>query len=91
MQNYVSLVEMPTFAIYWTDEQRAEAQKVIDDMNRRILDGTFESKGLEDEPVIDDKKLWKELRRAGYTVEQTEEIIARVYCGQTLDSAMQSV
>lgn len=82
-------VEMPTFAIYWTDEQRAEAQKVIDRINSE-----------EDFVVIDDpepiklqmpRKVYRDLKAEGYTTKQIQEIMARVYCGQTLDSAMQSV
>ena len=89
-------VEMPTFAVFWTDEQRADAQKGIDEMNRHILDRTFADyvKQKYPEPYtidIDYNKLGKQLRSAGYTVDETEEIIARVECGQTVDSAMQTV
>lgn len=92
----IALVEMPTFAVFWTDEQRAEAQRGIDEMNRHILDGTFVDyvKQKYPEPYtidIDYKDLSRQLKREGYTVAQIEEIIARVECGQTLDSAMQSV
>ena len=82
-------VEMPTFAIFWTEEQIAEAQKVIDRINN------------EDDFVITDdpepimlqmpRKVYKDLKAEGYTTKQIKEIMARVYSGETLDSAMQTV
>lgn len=35
--------------------------------------------------------IWNQLKAEGYTSDQIEEILARYYSGQTLDSAMQSV
>lgn len=41
--------------------------------------------------IIDEVKIKKMLKSDGFTKNQIEEIIAKFYCGYTLDSAMQSV
>ena len=39
----------------------------------------------------EERDLIRQLKEAGFTKIEIEEIIARVECGQTLDSAMQTI
>lgn len=49
-----------------------------------------EQKG-ETKMTREERDLIRQLKEEGFTKEEIEEIIARVTCGQTLDSAMQTI
>lgn len=76
---------LPMWCLEWPDNEIEEAKRIA------IEDAENEKKIKDDPIVIDEKDIRKQLKEAGFYKAEISEIIRRVYEGQSLDSAMQTI
>lgn len=77
---------LPQWCLLMSDEQIEKSKKTLIN-EAKNLKPKYESKPI----VVDEPKIKKMLKSDGFTKSQIEEIIAMLYCGYTMDNAIQSV
>lgn len=81
---------LPTWCMSWSDEEIAKAKADVIHDSARVAD--IEDDYLDDDDAEMDayvEEVIPQLRRAGYTRSQIDQIVNDLYAGRTLDYAMQ--
>lgn len=78
---------LPTWYLNMDDNDIEEAKQIVRDaMKTRRVDRVVEDDYYED---IDERSLRSDLRREGFSGTDIDEIVAMIYNGHTVDSAIQ--
>lgn len=84
---------LPTWYLYRSDKEIEETKRFLIEQSAHTNPVT-----VVDDYDVDIKKqeeieahIVRQLKKKGFTRKQVDEILARYYSGQTLDSAMQSI
>jgi len=84
---------LPTWYVYRSDKEIEETKKFLIEQSARtnpvaVIDDY--DKEIEKQEEME-AHIVRELKKDGFNRKQIDEILARYYSGQTLDSAMQSI
>ena len=85
------MVELPEWCKDWSEEEKRNAAYAIANCHEWTIEEIEAAEEERRANMIDEDELIDELRKAGFTNTEIEEICVYYYSGYTLDNAIQTV